>query len=100
MPYIVAVYRHPTRESAEHAVAMCSPAHGCESADVEVVDALPVVLSGLVKGGEYATIDEWENQASDEEIICIAANGRVLHGYATASEAKAALPITWYHYTE
>jgi hypothetical protein len=101
--YIVAVYHHPTRESAEQAVKMYSPAHGCESADVEVVDAPPVVLSGLMKGGEIQTVDDWHPNMLDTLCVCVAADGRYVPDRLSAieaAEARGALPITWYYYTK
>lgn len=98
--YIVGVYRHPSREAAERADRMCAPSHEAESADTEIHDAPPVILGGLVKGGEYATVDEWLDSGS--ETLCIAADGRIVstedNEDALAAEARGALPITWYYY--
>ena len=67
---------------------------------VSVHDTPPVILAGLVKGGEYATVDEWLDSGS--ETLCIAADGRIVstedNEDALAAEARGALPITWYYY--
>jgi len=40
---------------------------------VSVHDTPPVILAGLVRGGEYATVDEWEEGSED---LCVDAGGR------------------------
>lgn len=96
--YLVGIYRHPSREAAERADTMCAPDFECEHGDTEIHDTPPVVLSGLVKGGEYATVDEWEDCA-DDEVLCVDAVGRVCSGYDIRL-GKANFPLTWYRYEE
>ena len=99
--YIVGVYRHPSREAAERADRMCAPSHEAESADTEIHDTPPVVLAGLVRGGEYASAADWA--IAPAGCVCIDANGRVVSRSLVAfraAEARAALPITWYTYPE
>ena len=94
--YIVGVYRHQSREAAERADRMCAPSHEAESADTEIHDTTPVVLSGLVRGGEIRTADEAARLAP--ECLLVDANGRYLfHAFEVDARPK---PITWYHYPE
>lgn len=100
--YLVGVYRHPSREAAERADRMCAPSHEAESADTEIHDTPPVVLAGLVRGGEYASAEDWEENTAAREVLCLAANGRIVidRDSALAAEDRGALPITWYTYPE
>ena len=98
--YLVAVYKHATRESAERAETMCAPEHGCDSADIDIHDTPPVVLGGLVRGGEYATLRQWNGEANTGEVLCIGSNGRIIDDFAPAACVESALPITWYTYPE
>lgn len=94
--YLVAVYKHATRESAERAETMCAPEHGCDSADIDIHDTPPVVLSGLVRGGEIRTAGEAAMLAP--ECLLVDADGRYLfHAFEVDARPK---PITWYHYPE
>lgn len=100
--FLVEVYRHPSHESAELAERMCAPSYGAETKDTEIHDTPPIILSGLVKGGEYASVEEWEDRSSPFDVLCISAAGRVVDDFdaaATAAETGA-LPITWYRYPE
>jgi hypothetical protein len=58
----------------------------------------PVVLSGLVKGGEYATVDDWED-CDDDEALCVDAVGRVCRDHDIRL-GEASFPLTWYRYEE
>ena len=65
--------------------------------------APPVILAGLVKGGEYASAADWaKGLGASGEMLWIAADGRVVCGHygAALAEARGALPITWYRYPE
>lgn len=70
--------------------------HTCEP----VSDTPPVVLSGLVKGGEYASAEEWCDDTGLLDVLAVSADGRIVSDYNQACEAEArgALPITWYRY--
>jgi len=98
--YLVGIYRHPSREAAERADTMCAPDFECEHGDTEIHDTPPVVLSGLVKGGEYASAEDWCDNIGPLEVLATAADGRVVSDYddARSAEARGALPITWYRY--
>ena len=99
--YLVEVYRHPSHESAEHAERMCAPSYGAETKDTEIHDTPPVVLAGLVRGGEFSGLTEWFVNAT-RDMLCLAADGRVVNGWdhAKYAEARGALPFTWYTYPE
>lgn len=95
--YLVEVYRHPSHESAEHAERMCAPSYGAETKDTEIHDTPPVVLAGLVRGGEIRTMAEWKNTPGGS--LYVDADGRPYVSGARAVTVGA-LPITWYTYPE
>ena len=96
--YIVGVYRHPSREAAERADRMCAPSHEAESADTEIHDAPPVILGGLVKGGEIRTESEWH--AAEADALYVAADGRICPHFwhFKAAVRRGALPVSVYRY--
>lgn len=63
-----------------------------------VSDTPPVVLSGLVKGGEIRTATEWH--AAEADALCVASDGRVCQHFWHYEDAvrRGALPLTWYRY--
>lgn len=70
--------------------------HTCEP----VSDTPPVVLSGLVKGGEIRTVEDW--YAANPDALYVAADGLVVHHFwhYEAAVARGALPISVYPYPE
>ena len=102
--YLVGVYRHSSREAAEQADRMCAPSHEAESADTEIHDTPPVVLSGLVRGGEYATAAQYESAPSLPRrfVLLLDATGRIVSDRAGVGRAlrTGAFPLTWYRYPE
>lgn len=97
--YIVGVYRHPSREAAERADRRYAPWSDAESADTKIHDTPPVVLAGLVKGGEYATNDGWAMVPPGA--VCVDASGRFVSRSLVAfrnAKERGALPITWHVY--
>ena len=69
---------------------------------VSVHDTPPVILAGLVKGGEYASVAEWAKNVTGDAVLCLSADSRVVcwAGDVRAAEARGALPFTWYRYPE
>jgi hypothetical protein len=64
----------------------------------------PVVLSGLVKGGEIATAAEYEMSPTLPRhfVLLVDASGRVVADRAGVGRAlrMGAFPLTWYRYEE
>ena len=87
-----------TREEADRLAAFTVSGEPPGEITASIVAGEPVILGGLVKGGEYATVDEWLDSGS--ETLCIAADGRIVstedNEDALAAEARGALPIAWY----
>ena len=101
--YLVAVYRCPSRANAEQVNANFDPGDfSVTECDTEIHDTPPVVLSGLVRGGEYASAEDWAAGVDIAHALCLAADGRIVAVWrdARASAARGALPITWYTYPE
>jgi hypothetical protein len=101
--YLVAVYRCPNRANAEQVKANFDPGDfSVAEYDTEIHDTPPVVLAGLVRGGEIRTEEEWENSLgnADDDTLHVDSNGRVLRSDEDFDRAVArgALPITWYTY--
>lgn len=75
-----------------------------ETADTEIHDTPPVVLSGLVKGGEIATVAEYEMSPTLPRhfVLLVDASGRVVADRAGVGRAlrTGAFPLTWYRYEE
>lgn len=96
--YLVAVYSYPDRATATADTIQSVLADSCVHA---IHDTPPVVLSGLVKGGEIRTVDDWHPNMLDTMCVCVAADGRYVPDRLSAimaAEARGALPISWYHY--
>lgn len=95
--YLVAVYRCPSRANAEQVQANFDPGDfSVAEYDTEIHDTPPVVLSGLVKGGVYASEVEWESGCED---LCVDASGRIATG-SNIRPGKVTYPLTWYRYEE
>ena len=91
-----------TREEADRLAAFTVAGEPPDEIAARVVEGEPVVLAGLVRGGEYATVDEWEALVSPSDALCLAADGRIVDSFnaAAAAHKRGALPITWYYYPE
>jgi hypothetical protein len=98
--YLVAVYSYADRHDAETEDGLGRPGVLAESTATAIHDAPPVILAGLVKGGEIRTIRQWCDEAKTGEALCIGANGRIVDSFAPAAYVKSVLPITWYRYPE
>ena len=103
--YLVAVYRCPDRANAEQVKANFDPGDfSVTEYDTEIHDTPPVVLAGLVRGGEYQSAEDFYNRSlRGPWCLFVAADGRAVgdsvRGFE-AAEARGALPITWYRYPE
>jgi hypothetical protein len=91
--------------SAEDANADGFPGDNATSYTCESVsDTPPVVLSGLVKGGEIATAAEYEMSPTLPRhfVLLVDASGRVVADRAGVGRAlrMGAFPLTWYRYEE
>jgi hypothetical protein len=92
--YLTVTFEYECAEDViEGFPGVSATSHTCEP----VSNTPPVVLSGLVKGGEYATAAEFRD-GNPREALCVSARGRIM---STASDADdATFPLTWYRYEE
>lgn len=89
--YLTVTFEYASREDAERDGY---PGENARSYVCEPVsDTPPVVLPGLVKGGEFSTMREWRDIRTAS--IYVDANGKAFSGGHIAVQCGA-LPITWY----
>ena len=103
--YLVAVFTCADLAAAKAVWGNLDPNDCAEGeAKITIHDTPPVVLGGLVRGGEIRTEEEWENSLGneDDDTLHVDSNGRVLRSDEDFDRAVArgALPITWYTYPE
>lgn len=94
--YLVAAFTCADRAAARAVWGNLDPdACADGKASISVHDTPPVILTGLVKGGEIRTMAEWKDTPGGS-LYVDAANRPYLSG--ARAVAYGALPITWYHY--
>ena len=95
--YLTVTFEYECAEDViEGFPGVSATSHTCEP----VSNTPPVVLSGLVKGGEIRTVEEWLRMP--RAVVSVGANGCAVLPRWSFNEAVArgALPITWYRYEE
>ena len=97
--YLVAVFTCADLAAAKAVWGNLDPNDCAEGeAKITIHDTPPVVLGGLVRGGEYASVGEWFASESPSEVLYLSADGRIVRAYndAAAAESRGALPFTYY----
>lgn len=105
--------RKRAREEADRLAALTVTGEPPDEITASVVEGEPVILAGLVKGGEAHRLGDLPMDGFD---LLVAADGRMLLPHAVtlrngwnrlayvfafkAAAARGALPITWYLYPE
>ena len=91
--------RKRAREEADRLAALTVTGEPPDEITASVVEGEPVILAGLVKGGEYATNDGWAMVPPGA--VCVDASGRFVSRSLVAfrnAKERGALPITWHVY--
>jgi hypothetical protein len=87
--YLTVTFEYASREDAETCGFPGDDTRGyvCEP----VSDTPPVVLHGLVKGGEFSTKADWPGPKA----LYVDANGKVFR-FVSDALRHGTLPVTWY----